>query len=400
MSSLSKPLLVLDSTAAPIRLAWWIIGAIFLIHGLVVSTWVSRIPAIQSRLHLTNGTLGLTLLGAAVGCVLATPLCGWMVTRYGSKTITTWSSLGFCSSLMLIPLASDAASLTAALVVCGGFAGTMDVAMNAQAVEVEKAFGRPSMSRFHAMFSLGGMAGAGLGGALAARGVSPSNHFLAAAVLLTIATAFTVPHMLSSPSQILATGKRVPLNQIPAELFAISAIAFCMLLSEGAMADWTAVYFRQGLGAGPGTAAAGYAVFSAAMATCRLLGDAITVRLGSSTTVRTGSLLAAAGVLWALVAHTPGWAFPGFAAAGAGFSTIVPIVFGAGGRIPGVSPGAGIATITGLGYTGFLVGPPLIGFTAQMFTLRYALGIVVLVCLFSAVLAGWVQTNVRKQVAR
>ena len=373
------------------------IAGIFLIHGLVVSTWVSRIPAVQNQLRLTNGVLGLTLLGAAAGCVLATPLCGWMVTRCGSKRVTGWSALGFCFSLILIPFAADAVGLAAALVVFGGFAGTMDVAMNAQAVEVEKAFGRPSMSRFHAMFSLGGMAGAGLGGALAARGVSPYNHFLVAAVLLTIATAITAPHMLVSPSRILPKDERLPLSRIPAELFAISAIAFCMLLSEGAMADWTAVYFRQGLGAGPGTAAAGYAVFSAAMAIFRLLGDSITLRLGSSNTVRTGSLLAAAGVLWALVARTPGWALPGFAAAGAGFSAIVPLAFGAGGRIPGVSPGAGIATITGLGYIGFLVGPPLIGFTAQMFTLRWALGIVVLVCLVSSVLAGWVQDSVRKQ---
>lgn len=381
-----------------IRRAWWIIGAVFLIHGLVVSTWVSRIPAVQHQLSLTDGVLGLTLLGAAVGCVLATPLCGWMVTRYGSKRVTAWSSLGFCFSLILIPFAPDAAGLAAALVVFGGFGGTMDVAMNAQAVEVEKAFGRPSMSRFHAMFSLGGMAGAGLGGAVAARAVSPSNHFLAAALLLTIATAIAAPHMLARPSRILSKRERLPLSQIPRDLFAISAIAFCMLLSEGAMADWTAVYFRQGLGAGPGTAAAGYAVFSAAMATCRLLGDAVTLRLGNSNTVRTGSLLAAAGVLWALLSRTPGWALPGFAVAGAGFSAIVPLAFGAGGRIPGVSPGAGIATITGLGYIGFLVGPPLIGFTAQMFTLRYALGIVVLVCLFSAVLAGWVQDSVREQV--
>ncbi len=164
------------------------------------------------------------------------------------------------------------------------------------------------------------------------------------------------------------------------------------------MADWTAVYFRQALGAGPGTAAAGYAVFSAAMAAFRFLGDAITLRLGSSNTVRIGSLLAATGVSLAILARTPAWAFPGLAAAGAGFSAIVPIAFGAGGRIPQVSAGAGIATITGLGYVGFLVGPPLIGFTAEMFTLRWALGIVVLVCLISSLLASWLKGSEREQV--
>lgn len=337
-------------------------------------------------------------MGAAVGCVLATPLCGWLVNRYGSKRVTAWSALGFSIALIPLPLASHVVGLAVALVVFGGFAATMDVSMNAQAVEVERAFGRPSMSRFHAMFSLGGMAGAGLGGALAARGVSTLHHFIAAALVLGMATAITAPGMLANPSHSGPKGQPLPPGQIPAELFAISAIAFCMLLSEGAMADWTAVYFRQALAAGPGTAAAGYAVFSAAMAIFRLSGDAITLRLGSSNTVRTGSLLAAAGVLWALLARTPGWAFPGFAAAGAGFSAIVPLAFGAGGRIPNVSPGAGIATITGLGYIGFLVGPPLIGFTAQRFTLRWALGIVVLVCLISAMLASWVKDRVREQV--
>lgn len=372
------------------RSAWWSIAAIFLIHGLVFSTWVSRIPAVQHNLQLNNGVLGLTLLGAAAGSVIATPLCGWMVTRFGSKAVTAGSSFGFCFSLIPISLAPNAIALAGALLLFGGFAGTMDVAMNAQAVEVETAYGSPSMSRFHAMFSLGGMAGSALGGTLAARGAGPVKHFAVAAFLLAIATSFAAPHMLKTSGAAVPKRQRLPLNQIPPRLFAIGAIAFCMLLSEGAMADWTAVYLRQVLAAGPGEAAAGYAAFSAAMATFRLAGDAITLRLGKPRTVRMGTLLAAAGVLWAILSRSPGWAFPGLAAAGAGFSSIVPIAFGAGGRIPNVNPGAGIATITGLGYVGFLIGPPLIGFTAQMLNLRWGLAVVVVVCILASLLAGWV----------
>jgi MFS family permease len=165
------------------------------------------------------------------------------------------------------------------------------------------------------------------------------------------------------------------------------------------MADWTGVYLRQVLSAGPGTAAAGYAVFSAAMAIFRLLGDMITLRLGSVGTVRTGGLVAAAGLCCALCAPSPAWAMPGFAATGAGFSVIVPLVFGAGGRVKGVSPGAGIATVTGLGYFGFLVGPPTIGFTSQVVTLRYALGIVVLLCLLTAKLSSSVANPIPQQAA-
>jgi MFS family permease len=158
------------------------------------------------------------------------------------------------------------------------------------------------------------------------------------------------------------------------------------------MADWTALYLKQILNADPGTAAAGYAVFSAAMAVFRFLGDIITARLGPMRTVRMGSLVAAAGLVWALCAQVPGWALPGFAAAGAGFSVIIPLVFGSGGRVESVNPGAGIATVTGIGYLGFIVGPPTIGFASQLFTLRYALGVVVACCLITAILSGYMRS--------
>jgi hypothetical protein len=272
----------------------------------------------------------------------------------------------------------------------------MDVAMNVQGVEVEKAMGKPTMSRFHAMFSIGGMAGAAVGGVVAARGVAPKLHFAAAALLYAVVAGACVGGMIASRAgEITRQAHRLPLGKIPAGLLAVSAIAFCMLLSEGAMADWTAVYLRQTLAAGPGTAAAGYAVFSAAMAVFRLLGDAITLRLGNVRTARFGSLVAASGVFCAIAAPSVRWALPGFAAAGAGFSVIVPLAFGAGGRVEGISPGAGVATVTGLGYIGFLIGPPAIGFTAQALTLRAALGIVVLFCLTAAMLAGWVKETER-----
>jgi MFS family permease len=364
----------------------------FLVHGLVVSTWVSRIPAVQAKLGLTNGVLGATLLGTACGSVLAIPPCGWLVARFGSRKVTAWSTLGFCFSLIPISFASNAAELAAALFVFGAMGGAMDVAMNVQGVEIEKGLGKPTMSRFHAMFSIGGMAGAGWGGALAARGVGPPVHFAVAASLYSALAGVFVAGMIAlSPRAVARQAHRLPLAKIPAGLLAASAIAFCMLLCEGAMADWTAVYLRQTLAAGQGTAAAGYSVFSAAMAVFRLLGDAITLRLGNARTARFGSLLAAGGVFCAISAPSARWALPGFAAAGAGFSVMVPLAFGAGGRIEGVNPGAGVATVTGLGYIGFLIGPPLIGFTAQALTLRAALGIVVLFCLAAAALAGWVR---------
>ena len=368
--------------------AWWATVALFLLHGLVVATWVSRIPAIQSSLHLNNGTLGLTLLSAALGSVIAIPFSGFLINRYGSKTVCFVSSVLFCIALTGPALAVSALTLSLALLILGGTAASMDVAMNAQGVEVEKSLGHPTMSRFHGMFSLGAMIGAGAGGLIAARGVPPLSHFSVSSLIYLAACCAVCPFLRRSAHAEIAEGHRLPLTKIPKVLLSLSAIGFCMLLSEGAMADWTAVYLKQVLSATPGMAAAGYSVFSAAMALCRFAGDWITAKLGPALAVRAGSLVGACGLLWALSAPTPQWALPGFGAVGCGFSVIIPLVFGSGGRVNGVSPGAGIATVTGLGYVGFIIGPPTIGFVSQLVTLRYALVVVVACCCVTAVLSS------------
>jgi hypothetical protein len=258
-------------------------------------------------------------------------------------------------------------------------------------VEVEKAMHSPTMSRFHGMFSLGGMLGAGAGGMAAAHGITTLPHFAISGLANALVVVAIFGLLLETHVAPVGTGHRLPFRKIPPVLLTLSAIAFCILLAEGAIADWTAVFLRQVLYAGPGTAAAGYAVFSAAMAVFRFLGDAVTARLGPLRTLRAGSLVAALGLLTALCAFSATGSLPGFALAGAGFSVIIPLVFGSGGRVEGISPGAGIATVTGIGYVGFIVGPPAIGFASQLVTLRYALGIVVACCLISAVLAKSVE---------
>src|SRR5689334_12180458 len=165
---------------------WWAVVVRFLVHGLITATWVSRIPAIKESLHLSDGVLGLTLLGAAVGSLTGIPICGWLVNRYGSNLVTTWSSVGFCVALVLPGLAVNAPTLFLALIGFGAMAGMNDVAMNAQGVAVETHIGTPTMSRFHAMFSIGGMAGAGLGGTVAARHVPASLHLAAAGLTFLV----------------------------------------------------------------------------------------------------------------------------------------------------------------------------------------------------------------------
>ena len=320
--------------------------------------------------------------------------------RYGGKQVSRVSSVFFCLSLIPLALAWNALTLSVALFIFGVSAAAMDVSMNAQGVEVEKQLGAPTMSRFHGMFSLGGMIGAALGALAAAHGVQLFPHFSISAMVNLVAVLLASPFLLDMQPTLNPDEHRLPLSKIPRVLIALSAIGFCILLSEGAMGDWTAVYFKQVLHTGAGTAATAYAVFSASMALFRFLGDLITARLGPLLTVRTGSLVAAAGLLWALAMPTPLWAMLGFAATGAGFSVIIPLVFGSGGRVKSISPGAGIATVTGIGYIGFIVGPPAIGFASQLFTLRYGLGIVVACCFVSAVLAGAMRSLERPRVAK
>ena len=374
-----------------INAAWWGVVVLFLVHGLIVASWLSRIPAVQNALHLNNGILGLTLLSSALGAVTTIQLSGYLVSRFGSKIVSILSSVAFCFSVILPALAFNAPSLAVALFVYGALAAAMDVSMNAQGVEVEKQLGRPTMSRFHAMFSWGAMAGAATGGAVAARGILPLPH-LAVSCFVNLAAVLAIAStLLREQGHNEHKEHRLPFRKIPKVLLALSAIGFCILLSEGAMADWTAIYLQQVLKAGQGLAATGYAVFSGAMAAFRLLGDLITAHFGPLRTVRGACLVAAAGVLFALLAQTPLWSLPGLAMAGMGLSVIIPLVFGSGGHIPNVSPGAGISTVTGLGYLGFIVGPPTIGFASQALTLRYALGFVVLCCLIAAWLTGFMR---------
>ena len=391
MSTQTLPYIDVQPATSTVRLgrAWWAVAARFLIHGLVISTWVSRIPFVKGTLHLSDGAFGFALLGTAIGSVLGIPVCGWFVARYGSRRACIITSLGLCLSLLLPAFAFSRFTLFAALFVFGSMAGSNDVAMNSQAVVVEKLGGRPTMSRFHAMFSVGGIVGASIGGLVAAHSIPVRQHFLIAGAFVALFSLWSAPFITESTSPAEETTKsHLSFGRIPLALLILSVIGFCIFLSEGAIADWTAIYLKQSLGAGPGLAAAGYAVFSVAMALSRLCGDAVTTRLGALRTIRGGAILAACGLTSALLVRSPYLALPGFALVGAGFSTIIPLVFAAGGKTKSVGEGAGVATVSGIGYLGFLVGPPAIGLISQFTSLRIGLTFVVLLSVLAASLVS------------
>jgi MFS family permease len=368
---------------------------VFFANGVVIGTWVVRIPAIKQRLDLGEGMLGVALLGVAVGALAAMPLVGALVSRFGSRRVVGTTTLLLVVSLVLPALAPSLFSLIPALMLLGASNGGLDVSMNAQAVAVERGYGRPIMSSFHAAWSFGGLAGAALGGLLASRGVEPLPHF--SMVALLSAVAFAVAYRSLLPSHADASEEGAPAFARPTRaLLGLGIISFCVLLGEGAMGDWSAVYLDDTLMTGPGFAAAGYAAFSVSMAFGRLFGDGFTERLGPSRLVRSCGALAAIGLGVALAAWQPLVALVGFACTGAGFSIIFPAALSAAGRTEGMAAGPALAAVSTTAYTGFLVGPPFIGFLAELTDLGDALYLVVALSLAIAIFGGAVKTGSTK----
>jgi MFS family permease len=376
-----------------VSLAWWAVVSRFLLHGLIVGTWVSRIPTIRENLSLTNAVLGLCLLGTAVGSLIAVPSAGWFIAKFGSKTVTTWSTIGFCMALTLPSLAFNPVSLFGFLVLYGAMAGANDVCINSQATAVEHALERPTMSRFHAMFSIGGMLASALGGMAAQYGITPRLHFAIATSAFLTVSVVSGPLLLEARDRTPRTRGGFHPGRIPPVLIALVAISFAMFLSEGAIADWSGVYVKLTLHGTASSAALAYAFFSAGMATFRLFGDAVTDCIGPVNTLRTGAMMAAFGLAIALLSHSAGVALPAFALTGAGLSVIVPLAFAASGRIKQMPRATAIAFVSGSGYIGFLFGPALIGWTAQRVGVGIALWLLIPLSVLAAALAKTVSPS-------
>nr|WP_047865945.1 MFS transporter [Rubrobacter aplysinae] len=362
------------------------VATIFFVNGAVFGSWVSRIPEVQDRLGIGEGVLGLALLAMAIGALVAMPATGWAVSRYGSRTPTLLSALVFCLILPLMAIAPGAVMLGLSLFLFGVFNGSTDVSMNSQAAAIEMRYGRSIMASFHALFSFGGLAGAALGGGLAALGVGVTQHFLSATAVFGVVALVASRWLLPAGADAQGSGPSFALPD--RALLALGAVAFCALVSEGAMADWSAIYLQDVIGSGPGLAAAGFAAFSLAMAVGRLTGDRFIELLGASNMLRLGGALAASGLTVVLLVGSTVPALFGFVGIGLGLATLFPITLSAAARAPGMSAGAGIAAMSSTGYFGFLIGPPTIGFVAELLGLRGALVLIVAAGVIIFLLAG------------
>jgi predicted MFS family arabinose efflux permease len=353
---------------------------IFFVHGAIYANWVPRIPLIKRELGLSDGDFGIALLGSPVGVVLGVRLASWASARWGSRLVAWMASLATCAALVTIGAAWNAVSLSVALLLVGASLGVMDVAMNAQGVAVERGYGRPLMSGLHGSYSVGGLAGALAGSAAAHFGVRPVIHFAVAAGVLACVAWFGSLRLLVAADEGTAheeerVGRRRGFLAGYGAVVLLGLIGLCSFVGEGAVADWSSVYLRDDLSVSAGVAGLGYAGCSVAMAVGRLSGDRIVARFGPVAVLRVGGFVAAVGLGAGLLAHAPWAAIAGFTLFGIGVAPVAPITFSAAGNLPGVPASTAISRVTGVGYLGFLGGPPVIGQVADRTGLAWALAI-------------------------
>ncbi|MGW2053661.1 MFS transporter [Streptomyces sp. NPDC001840] len=360
------------SAPARLRAARAAVCAVFFVTGAAFATWAARVPAIQDRLGLSEGQLAVALVGLSSGAFLGLPLVGGLVARYGSRAVLFAGMTVYLAALTGLAFAPDLPTLTVALALfaCGNTA--VDVSMNTQGVLVERAYGRNILGGFHAMFSLGGIAGAVAGSLAASAGIGTRPHFTVTALVLCVAVAVAATALVPEPQG--RTEDAGPLFALPsAGLWIPGLVAFCALMGEGVMNDWGAVYLHDVTGASPGAAGIGFALFSAGMVVGRLCADRIRARTGTVRFTLGCALVAAAGAVVSISVPTTAAGFTGYTLVGLGMAAVIPVVFSHAARLRPERPGPAIAAVSAVGYVGFLAGPPVIGGLAEAVDLRAAM---------------------------
>ncbi len=353
----------------------------FLVAGFGIACWAPLVPVAKARLGVADGTLGLLLLCIGIGSVSAMIITGPLSTRLGSRPIVVAGGAGLAVVLPVLPLAPDPVTLAIALLVFGAALGSMDVAMNIHAVEVERVAGAPLMSSFHALFSIGGFAGAGLMTALLTWHVDPVISTIVPAALMALAMVAAAPRLLGTGG---ASGE--PIFTMPRGIvLLLAALAGGTFLVEGAMLDWSALLITRAGLIDQQQGGAGYMFFAIAMTVGRLAGDAMTKRFGDRTVLFWGGLVSVVGLTVLLLATGAAIVFAGFALVGLGASNIVPVLFRRAGTQTVMPPALAIGAITTTGYAGILVGPAGIGFVSDAVGLRTAFWMLAaLMCLVPA----------------
>ena len=344
------------------------VSALFFLSGLCFSSWASRIPDIKVKLGLSEGQLGGLLLGMPIGSLIALPLVGWLVDKFGSRSIVIIAAILYPLVLPLIGLAPTFWVLACILIFFGMSGNLLNISMNTQAIGVETMYGKTIMASFHGLWSLAGFTGGAIGAFMINWKLSPFMHFCLITLLswgiIAFAYRFTITQQGRKSTGGLVLRKPDPL------ILRAGLIALCGMMCEGCMFDWSGVYFQNVVQAEKALVTAGYIAFMSTMALGRFISDYFTDRLGTARMLQISSLLITAGLVLSIVLPYLVPAIAGFLLVGLGVSSVIPLTYSVAGKANTLSPGIAIALVSSIGYFGFLFGPPLIGFIAEIFSLR------------------------------
>ncbi len=357
------------------------VATLFLVNGAAVGSWVPHIPERTRALHLNVAQLGSVLLAAGIGALCAMPLSAPLVRRYGSKSIALTSGLVFPALLTIAILLPSVRLLVGFLFLTGFAASTMDVSMNTHGVLLEKVFQKRMVSFFHAVFSVGCFAGAGIQSVLMSQHV-PDKYLVPSfgiclLALVVASSPFLLPQATeqaqhtdehdAAPAGPVRHGWRalLPARLPHPRLLLLGTLCFSAMVCEGAMGDWSALLLRVVHHLPSGAAGYGYTCFAGFMVLGRFLGDNLVARIGELWALRLGGLVSAGGMLLILLAAPFPLLLIGFALAGVGLANASPVLYRTAGTMPGFAPGEGLSTAVGVGYAGLLVGPPLLGLLAH-----------------------------------
>ena len=363
----------------------WASRAQFFSSGFIFATWGVHVPTVKAHYGLDEAQLGLALLAAGAGAMFGLTSAGRWIGRHGPRRIAALSGCVYALLLAGLIAMPGYFALMGLLAAFGLVTSVFDVAINTEAAQLEMQSGTPLMSGMHGMFSLGGMAGAASGSAVLAAGMSAQTHLLLVAAVMVLLVALSSTRMLPKAATGNTAGADHSFRLPRGPLAVLGVLAALGLIAEGAIYDWSVLYMQQELGSPQKQAALAYAAFSAAMAAARFGGDAMRARFTPIALLRGSGALAAASMTLVLLTDLPWLALVGFAGVGIGFANVVPILFGASARVPGVEPASGIASVSAVAYLGFMAGPAVIGLLARASSLTSALYVVVI---FAAALAA------------
>lgn len=377
------------------------VAVTFFVNGLLLASWAPHVPDVREHLNLTEGVLGTALLAGAVGSVSAMTLAAPISARIGPHRLAMIAGIALAVSAPLPVIAPNLWTLVVALLAWGAAIGSMDLAMNAVAADVEHRHGHPLMSGFHGMFSLGALVGSIIAFVVIRAGLTPVEHMTAVAVLVLVGS-WTSFRALPPATRGMDEADEAPSGRLrwPGRgLLVIGVIALIVLAAEGAVENWSALVLKENFGSTASFAALGYGALSLTMAVFRFLGDGINKRVGPVLLLASGAGVAGAGLALGMIVATPWAGVLGFGIMGIGLANTVPIVFSAG-AAHGRTAAEGLSAVAVLGYLGFIVAPPTIGFVAQATSLPIALGGVAAVLGIAALMSRAVAPVRRSDVAR